>query len=160
MNPIAICYDGSEPAKRAIEAAAELYPHGQPAVVLNVWTAPLPPEVAFAGLAPVVPDAKSFESHKRVTAAEAERLATEGAELARAAGFDAEPITVEKRDDVAGTVAAVATELGATAIVAGSRGRGPVRGVLLGSVTLGLLHDAEQPVLVVPRKATQVRQPS
>ena len=34
-------------------------------------------------------------------------------------------------------------------IVIGSRGRGPVSSVLLGSVVLGVLHAAKQPVLVV-----------
>ena len=156
MHPIVICYDGSEYARRAITEAGGLYADGRPAVVLHVWTAPLPPDVAYAGFAPVVPDAAAYQAQQRATEAEAERVAEEGAQLARDAGFDAEPLVVKKRDDVAGTVATVASELGAAAVVAGSRGRNLVTGLLLGSVTLGLLHDAEQPVVVVPPRAGAV----
>ena len=160
MKPILIAYDGSDCARRAIEAGAGLYASDRDAIVVNVWTAPLPPDVAYAGFAPVVPDSHSFEAQQRVTLAEAERIAAEGTQLAREAGFAATAMTAKKRSDVAGTLAAVASEVGAGAIVAGSRGRGPVKGLLLGSVTLALLHDAEQPVVVVPPKAARVRQPA
>jgi nucleotide-binding universal stress UspA family protein len=42
-------------------------------------------------------------------------------------------------------------EAGADLLVAGSRGYGPVRRVLLGSVSTQLVHQAHCPVLVVPR---------
>ncbi|HSC48702.1 MAG TPA: universal stress protein [Gaiellaceae bacterium] len=53
------------------------------------------------------------------------------------------------------TIASTARELGADAIVVGTRGHGPAIGLLLGSVTQRLLHLAPCPVLVVPPHGAQ-----
>ena len=45
-----------------------------------------------------------------------------------------------------------AKEAGADLIVVGTRGRGPLKGLLLGSITQRLLHVAPCPVLAVPAK--------
>ena len=157
-RPLLICYDGSDSARCAIAAAASAYPRGQQAIVLNVWTAPLPPDVAYAGFAPVVPDADAYERQERVTTEHAEQLAADGARLARQAGFEAEPLTVKKGDSVAKTIATVAEGTSAAAIVTGTRGRSAVKGMLLGSVTLGLLHEATVPLMIVPAAARAVTQ--
>lgn len=47
-------------------------------------------------------------------------------------------------------ITAEAKEIGATAIVMGSRGNGPVVSAILGSVSYGVLHLSPCPVTVVP----------
>lgn len=54
---------------------------------------------------------------------------------------------------VAEALAGVARARGAALLVVGSQGRSMVREMLLGSVTMGTLHLAHRPVMVVPRRA-------
>jgi nucleotide-binding universal stress UspA family protein len=67
------------------------------------------------------------------------------------AGVDA---SYEQRNTTAGgaahAIADAAKEAGAELIVVGTRGQGPISGLLLGSVTQRLLHVAPCPVLAVP----------
>lgn len=51
--------------------------------------------------------------------------------------------------EVAATVVEIAERLGCSAIVMGARGLGAVRGVLLGSVSQGVLQRARVPVTIV-----------
>jgi nucleotide-binding universal stress UspA family protein len=69
------------------------------------------------------------------------------------AGIDA---SLQVYSEVVGNAAHVtadsAKEAGADLIVVGTRGRGPLKELLLGSVTQRLLHVAPCPVLAVPAK--------
>jgi nucleotide-binding universal stress UspA family protein len=58
-------------------------------------------------------------------------------------------------DDVAATIASVAGELDGDVIVLATHGRGPVSGILLGSVARELLQVAPCPVLAVPPRAAE-----
>lgn len=79
---------------------------------------------------------------------EAEDLVTAAVERARAAtGSDAGVSVVVEPGDPAGVI--VETAAGASLIVVGSRGRGEVRSMLLGSTSRGVLHQAARPVVVV-----------
>jgi nucleotide-binding universal stress UspA family protein len=162
--PVLLCYDGSDPAKRAIESAGGVF-GGGPAIVLTVWESvgsavvhrgvPLPGELGrdMRALAGDVID--TIDSG---IAQEAEATAAEGAQIAAAAGFDARPEArravsrTAKRDEVTiwRAVLDAADENDARAIVLGSRGRSGVKSALLGSVSYGVVHHSTRPLLVVP----------
>jgi nucleotide-binding universal stress UspA family protein len=147
-GPVLLAYDGSEHAKAAIERAGAVLQHG-PAVVATAWT-------TFEGAAPsallalpgdmVREGARALDDAGRETA---EGLAAEGAELARAAGFETEPRAVRAAGPFFAALLELADELDARAIVAGSRGRSTIAAAVLGSVSTGLLHHTRRPVLIV-----------
>ena len=151
-----ICYDGSDDAKAAIQHAAQLAP-GSAATVLVVWEAFS--EVAYAGRSRFTPLATITdlqETDEKMRAAGME-LAEEGAELARAAGLDAKPVTARQKGSVAASILAVAEELNPDAIVMGSRGMGGLSSIVLGSVSQRVLQHADRPVLVIPSAAVAAR---
>jgi len=139
--PILICYDGSEGAKHAIQAAAGLL-DGHPAVVLAVGP-PLTAEESYAALGTLVPSFQELNEEQALERAKA------GAELAASAGFSA-----EARAEVAAPtwegVIHVADEIDAAAIVIGSRGLTGVKEALSGSVSHAVAEHAGRPVLIVP----------
>jgi nucleotide-binding universal stress UspA family protein len=87
-------------------------------------------------------------------AEEAERLAAEGARLAREAGLEASPVVVEQDGKPWQTLIACAEEHDAGALVTGARGQTGLASALLGSTSTGLLHHSPVPVLVVPAAAS------
>src|SRR5262245_8462031 len=141
-SPILICYDGSDGARRAIDAAAALL-GPRHAVVLDV--------------APILTPAESLVSVTAVPVApfadlnldDAVVKATEGTELARSAGFDA-----VARGDVSSPtwegVVAVADQIDASVIVMGSRGLNGAEELLEGSLSHQVAEHAGRPVLIVP----------
>lgn len=139
--PILICYDGSSGAKRAIAAAAALLVDRR-AVVLDVASPPMVAE-SYAVLGPMPRDLEELSTE------DALERAQEGAEIARRAG-----LTAEARADIAVTtwegVVEVADEIGAAAIVIGSRGLTGARELLKGSVSRDVAEHAGRPVVIVP----------
>jgi len=143
---ILICYDGSDSAKHAIDAAAEIL-GPRHAVVLDVGP-PLTAAESLAVIAPVAPGAAFEEMNKD----DARQRAQVGADRAQRAGFDA-----EARADLAAPtwqgIVAVADEIDAAVIVLGSRGLGAARELLEGSVSHEVAEHAGRPVLIVPPPA-------
>ena len=91
--------------------------------------------------------------HVQTRAAEPEQRKVVDAQIAELNGAgittDLEwPTTIEGQE--ADEIAGVAERVGADAIVVASRGLSPVKGVVLGSTTQKLLHEAKRPVVVVP----------
>jgi nucleotide-binding universal stress UspA family protein len=141
-GPILICYDGSDGAKHAIEAAAGLLTERR-AVVLDV--APfltLEESVGTAG-APIGVD---FETLNKEAALE---QANEGATLARESGFEAEARAEQASPTWQGVVG-VADEIGAAAIVIAGSGLSGLRETVKGKVPRTVAEHAGRPVLLVP----------
>jgi nucleotide-binding universal stress UspA family protein len=144
-----IGYDGSESSAAAIGHAGRLLAP-RPAVVVCVWD-------SLAGLL-LHTDVDGLTGTMREAAAEldeqdqdeAAAVALRGAELARAAGFDAEPRAVEGEPKAWPALLAEADARDAAVIVVGCRGLGGVKSVLFGSTSSGILHHSARPVLVVP----------
>jgi nucleotide-binding universal stress UspA family protein len=148
---ILIFYDGSDDAKSAIEQTGELL-CCQPATVLTVWQ-PLA-EVLAAPLAfGVSPGVLDTDKADKASREAAEQLAEEGAELARQAGFNAEPRVCTQIATTAKSILSDAEQIGASAIVMGSRGLTGLKSVLLGSVSHAVIQHAERTVIVVPSPA-------
>jgi nucleotide-binding universal stress UspA family protein len=151
-RPILVAYDGSPESEAAVRAAASLFP-GRRFVVASVWEpglavamAPAYEPTGVGFMQPSMTDVTAVDKaqHDRAAAS-----AEAGAAIARELGATAEPYPVPDASDVARTLAALAGEVGADAIVVGSRGLGSVKARLLGSTSSGLLHHSGLPVVVV-----------
>jgi nucleotide-binding universal stress UspA family protein len=147
-GPVLFAYDGSAHARAAIERAGAVLQPG-PAIVATAWTSfeDAAPAAVLAMPKDMVGEAVGALDAANREAAEA--CAAEGAELARKAGFDAQPRAVRSGGPFFAALVRAADELDARAIVAGSRGRSPLRAAVLGSVSTGLLHHTKRPVMVV-----------
>jgi nucleotide-binding universal stress UspA family protein len=142
-GPILICYDDSESARRAIDAAAELLSQ-RDAVVLDVGPTITTAE-SLATLSPVAPGA-AFEELNADSAAETARV---GVEQARLAGFDA-----SARSEVASPtwqgIVDVADEIDASVIVLGTRAFHGLREAFEGSTAHEVAEHAGRPLLIAP----------
>jgi len=145
MNQILVATDGSENGRHALEEAVELAAAaGARLTVVYVRPAPLP----LLG-EPVYQRSLSAElRHANETVA----IATG---VAHTAGVEAEAEVLE--GDPAERIVELARLRDVDLIVVGSRGLGAIAGALLGSVSRGVVHDADRPVLVAARKAVRGR---
>lgn len=147
-RPIVIAYDGSSHARAAIEEAGALFRFCR-AVVAYVWG---PIEVAVPAALIGAPGGVAVAGARGLDATEqrrAERVAEEGAELARRAGFAAEALAIRRDGPAWRALVERAAELDAAAIVTGTRSRSRAAAAVLGSTAEGVLHHAHRPVLVV-----------
>ena len=143
MTTIVIATDGSPQAREAVEYGLELAAseHAK-AVLLQVM-----PPIDWTRLdrgGPLRPLAYEMRLRDAPALVEASELAAE-----RGVPFTTEVVAGRPADEIV----AYADSIGADLIVIGSRGLGSVAGVLLGSVSRGVLRESRTPVVVVPSTA-------
>jgi nucleotide-binding universal stress UspA family protein len=147
-GPLMLCYDGSEDARHAIRRAGGLFA-GRRALVVTVWQPTAAPGgLGFAGETAGLVDLFALD---RAAAETGDRVAGEGARLAREAGLLAEPLAVQAAGPVWKTIIELADRDDAATIVMGSRGHAGLRAMLLGSVSSSVVHHADRPTLIVRR---------
>jgi nucleotide-binding universal stress UspA family protein len=150
--PILIAYDGSDTARRAIREAAELF-GSRRAVVVTVWEPGLAYEVGAmtdpTGLGPEPVDPAAAQEVDDASKAHADRVAEDGAALARSLGLPAEPLAVADEGNVADAIVELARKRGVAAIVVGSRGLSGLRARLEGSTSSAVAKHASCPVVLV-----------
>lgn len=149
-GPVVVGYDGSRDACAAITEAARLFP-ARELIVVHGWSSPV--DRSYAGWAlsavPVDDVQQLTDDMAGVLAADAQASADEGATMAAEAGATARGVAEDCGPGARHALAAVARRERAAVIVAGRRGRGAMRSGVLGSVSAGLVHHAELPVLIV-----------
>lgn len=140
MPTIVIATDGSPDSRRAVDYGLELAAaqHAR-AILLQVippvdWT-----QLDRGAALRPLPD----ELRVRLGRDLAEAIAAAGER-----GVDAVPVVIA--GNPADEIVTYADSVGADLTVIGSRGRGPLAGSLLGSVSRDVLHESRRPVLVVP----------
>jgi nucleotide-binding universal stress UspA family protein len=138
---ILIAYDGSEHSRAGIREAARQLQPGRRALVMTVWQ-----PVDSVPIAPV-PIIASSEELAKLSEADAREIAGDGVDLARSAGFDAEPL-VAAGEPVWQRIVESASALGASLVVVGSHGRTGIRLLLMGSVAAATARHAHCAVLI------------
>lgn len=136
MSQIVVGYDGSDCGKVALEEALKLARDLGDDLVLAFGYAP--PGIWGGEIA----------EHEEAIEEFGEKVMGEAKQRAAAAGITAEVELVPKRG--AEALVEVAEARNARAIVVGSYGETPLKGMVLGSTPHKLLHLAGRPVLVVP----------
>jgi nucleotide-binding universal stress UspA family protein len=152
---ILLAYDGSPDARAAIDHAAQLMP-GAEATVLTIWE-PFVDAVARSGsMGMGLGMGGAYGNPEAIDAAvrdAALATAADGAQRATAAGLVAEPWCAARHCSIADAILGAAADLGADAVVMGTRGRGGMTSMLLGSVSHAVMQHADRPVVVVPSPA-------
>jgi nucleotide-binding universal stress UspA family protein len=141
MTRIGVAVDGSSEGWRALSAGATLARRiGAPLRLLRVME---PPHYALEGLISRMSH-EDYEAFKEKDAARVFEFAAERAP-------DASLENVLLHGDPADALSEAAEDL--DLLIVGSRGYGPVKGTLLGSVSSKLMSAAPAPVIVVAREA-------
>jgi nucleotide-binding universal stress UspA family protein len=137
---VIVGYDGSPPAQAALRYAARRAGDGR-VVAVHAYQ----PTPDWLGSPHHDRALNAYQTHGRELLRELEERSDLGVELA----------TSLLEGPPARAIVAAADARDADEIVIGSRGFGPVRGVL-GSVSHAVLHEADRPVVVIPADALPV----
>jgi nucleotide-binding universal stress UspA family protein len=149
VAPLLICYEGSDGARAALDAAVIAF--DRPAVVACYWQ-PFGESDKPLGLnlLELVQDPAGINEREQ---AQAEEVAEEGGALVAAAGGTAAAVAVKVSTPIDQAILRHADEIDAFVIVLGSRGRSGLGSILLGDVAGDVVQLANRPVFVVPSTA-------
>ncbi|WP_028648564.1 universal stress protein [Nocardiopsis sp. CNT312] len=150
LDRVVVGVDGSKHARRALGLAVDLVKEGSgELVVVNSWEVVFPHD-------PVALTAAGYQRQDEVLDRESESMVAELiADVIDAQGDEAGvPVSVI-RTPKSPTDALLDAAEDADAIVVGSRGRGSVLGLLLGSVSQSVLHRSKVPVVILPKHADE-----
>lgn len=150
---VVIAYDGSETAKRAIGVVGRTL-GGRSVVIVHAYDHGFDRTLLHRALGsrPIEEIRLLIDELQGTMRAKAVEVTEEGVAAAREAGLEATGDTVPADGSAWRAVAWAARKHGASLVVVGSRGLGTARSVLLGSVSSGLVQNAELPTLVVPAR--------
>lgn len=138
-NKILLATDGSKDAELAAKAAVDLSKRtGAEVHVVHAWR-PLP-HYAYPSLVPEGYQPPYEEGARKILEAQVGRIEEAGISVAEAHLVTGRP---------ADAILDLGDQIGAGLIVVGSRGLGPVKRLLVGSVSESIVHHAKCPVLVV-----------
>jgi nucleotide-binding universal stress UspA family protein len=147
-GPVLFCFDGSDGSREAMRAAVDLIDRPVEAVVLAVWET-VETRLALAGafVAGTTSGGADLDAEEESFA---RSVAEEGALRANEHGYKASPMIRESFEGIGRAILETADDLSARLIVCGQRGRGVIRGALLGSVSHTLASHARRPILIAP----------
>ena len=151
-GPIVIGFDGTPDSREALREAGDLLASRE-ALVTVVWKAGLAFELlelpSVTGLPPAPLDVRTALEIDDQLYESARRTAEQGAELARRAGLDAEPLVVAEDPDVpiSETLVSVARERDSRAIVVAPHRHGHAP-LVLGSTSRDVVRRASCPVVM------------
>jgi len=147
--PLLICFDGSDEAAAAVEAAAALFASRE-AVVACYWQPFGSTKRLGVDLLEFVQDPASINAREEQNALE---IAEQGAALAQAGGLAARAEAVPTDSSVGEAILSHAEAIGAAAIVLGAQSRSRLRSLILGSAANETVQRAAFPVFVAPSSA-------
>jgi len=140
MKPILLATDGSPSAMEATREALELARTlGVQLVAASIEHISVP-TYGYYGYAEV------YSELRKANAEHAQKVLADVAEKAEALGVGC--TTIAGEGPVVDEILRIARERNVAMIVIGAHGWGPIRRLVFGSVSLGVLHDAPCPVLV------------
>lgn len=146
---VLVGYDGAPEASVAIDVGTLLFPKAH-SFVAHVW---VPPFASGKVRRRLRTQARSIseltEMVEQEGEREAQRIAAMGVTLARAGGWDAEPLLKRTWGAEGLAITQAADQVQADVVVIGSRGLGGTQAVL-GSVSDMVVHYSTRPVVVVP----------
>lgn len=147
--PALLAFDGSDPARHALDRAAALL-RPRPALAACAWQS-VAHRAAVAKLA--VPDEvarKGAEAIDEGARRQAESHARDAAAQMSAQGWQCDVAAVKTARSVPGALVIAAEDQAAAVVVTGTRGRSRIAAALLGSTAESILRHAGRPVLLVP----------